>query len=78
MHLTKRVSEWGNVYGVPISKKEAETLGIAAGDEVDLEVRPHAKSLDLSDLPRLPLRSHDVDLDGLIEEETTRDLKAGS
>lgn len=78
MHLTKRVSEWGNVYGVPISKKEAEALGIRPGDEVDLEVRPHAKSLDLSDLPRMPLRSHEVDLDRLIEEETTRDAKAGS
>ena len=78
MHLTKRVSEWGNVYGVPISKKEAETLGIRPGDEVDLTVRAHAKSLDLSDLPKLSLRSHEVDLDRLVDEETTRDAKAGS
>lgn len=78
MHLTKRVSEWGNVYGVPISKKEAEALGVRPGDEVDLEVRAHAKSLDLSDLPKIPLGSHQVNLDQLIEEETTRDTKAGS
>lgn len=77
MHLTKKIREWGNVYALPISKKEAAALGIRPGDKVDVEVKPHAKRLDLRDLPMMPLGSHKVDLDEIVEDEGASEAGSG-
>lgn len=77
MHLVKTVREWGNVYAVPLSRKEAEAMGIHPGDEVDIDVRPHAKGIDLSDLPTLALGSHLTNLDEVAEAAAHDDLRGG-
>lgn len=75
MHLQKTVRAWGNVFAVPLSRKEAEALGIHAGDVVDLEVTRHAVGVDLRNLPGLPLGSDRLDLD---EVASQADIDEGS
>ncbi len=74
MRLVKTVREWGNVYALPLSKREADALGIHPGDKVDIEVEPHVKGIDLSGLPTLPLGSHLLDLDQVAADAALDDL----
>lgn len=73
MQVVKRIRAWGNIYAVPISKKEAKALGLRPGDEVDIDLKRRAGGLDLSDVPTLPLGSQAVDLDEVAERAAAED-----
>jgi hypothetical protein len=68
MHVRRRVTEWGNGYGIRITKAEARKLGIRAGDVVDLEVRGAPQPNDVAKLPAFRLGGA-YDIDAILEEE---------
>lgn len=74
MHLVKTLRKWGNIYALPLSLKEAKAMGLHPGDEVEIDVKRHARAIDLSDLPTLPLGSTNVDLDLVAERAASEDL----
>lgn len=50
--LRRRLSRWGNSYGIRVTKAEVARLGVQAGDEVELELfEPRTES----ELDRLAL-----------------------
>ena len=50
MRLRKPLRKWGNAFGIIISKKEAEQLGIGVGDEVEADFQPR-RYTRVEDLP---------------------------
>jgi antitoxin component of MazEF toxin-antitoxin module len=72
MHLRRRLLKWGNGYGIRITKKEAQQLGVKAGNELDVKVDPRPVGEELEELPSYRFGG-DYDLDAIVEE----DLDAG-
>ena len=68
MHVRRRVTEWGNGYGIRITKTEARKLGIQPGDVVDVEVRGEPQPNDVDRLPVFRLGGA-YDIDAILEEE---------
>lgn len=68
MHVRRRVTEWGNGYGIRITKAEARKLGIRPGDLVDVEVRGEPQPNDVSKLPTFRLGGA-YDIDAILDEE---------
>lgn len=61
MHIEKRLRRWGNSYGVPLSKKEVESLHAAVGDRIVAEVERHPAGTDLHHVTAYRLGGRDVD-----------------
>lgn len=54
--MRAKVLEWGNSYGIRITKADAERLGLEPGDEVLLEVTAKpGDEIDVSGLPSFKL-----------------------
>lgn len=66
--IRRRLTAWGNGYGIRLTKAEAKKLGLKAGDTVDVELRGAAAPNDVSRLPTLHLGGT-YDIDEIIEEE---------
>lgn len=67
--IRRRLTEWGNGYGIRLTKAEARKLGLKAGDTVDVEVKGEPAPNDVASLPKLHLGGR-YDIDKIIEEET--------
>lgn len=67
--IRRRLTEWGNGYGIRLTKAEARKLGLKAGDTVDVEVRGEAAPNDVGSLPALHLGGR-YDIDKILEEES--------
>lgn len=67
--IRRRLTEWGNGYGIRLTKAEAKKLGLRAGDTVDVELHGSPAPNNVSDLPSLQLGGT-YDIDEIIEEET--------
>lgn len=70
IHIRRRLTKWGNGFGLRITVAEARRLGVAAGQEVEADVKGPAQPNDLSTLPTWNLGG-DYDLD----EELDKDLE---
>lgn len=68
IHLRRRLSEWGNGYGIRITKAEARKLGVRAGDTVEADVRGEPPSNDVASLPAYRLGGS-YDIDEILEDE---------
>ena len=66
MRLRKPLRKWGNAFGIIISRKEAETLGLAEGDEVEADLQPR-KHTRVQDLPTMNV-GHLPDLDKILDD----------
>jgi antitoxin component of MazEF toxin-antitoxin module len=70
MHLRKPLRRWGNAFGILISRKEAEALGVTEGEPVEAELQP-ARRTRVQDLPTMnvgPLGDLDAILDEALAE----------
>lgn len=45
MGMTQKIIRIGSSAGVTIPKKQLDELGIAVGDKVDIEIKPHTQKL---------------------------------
>lgn len=64
VRFRRKILRWGNGYGIRLTKAEAERLGATQRTEVDVEVRPTHRGIDISSLTFLDLggdlrRRHD-------------------
>lgn len=66
--IRRRLTEWGNGYGIRLTKAEAKKLGLKAGDTVDVELRGSPAPNDVTRLPALHLGGT-YDIDEIVEEE---------
>ncbi|HUR70158.1 MAG TPA: AbrB/MazE/SpoVT family DNA-binding domain-containing protein [Candidatus Thermoplasmatota archaeon] len=66
--IRRRLTEWGNGYGIRLTKAEAKKLGLRAGDTVDVELRGSPAPNDVARLPALHLGGT-YDIDEIVEEE---------
>lgn len=67
--IRRRLTEWGNGYGIRLTKAEARKLGLRAGDTVDVELHGSPAPNNVSELPALHLGGT-YDIDEIVEEET--------
>lgn len=75
LHVRRRLTKWGNGYGIRITVGEAKQLGIAAGQDVEADIQGPVAANDLSLLPKWNLGGHydlDVELDKDLEEQYGR------
>lgn len=66
--IRRRISRWGNSFGIRVTKKEAARLGVKEGEEVELEL---FEPRNESELDRLALFDFggDYDIDEILGEE---------
>lgn len=50
--IDRKLLRWGTGYGLRLTVKEVEALGLRAGDAVHADLRPAAAAVDFSALPR--------------------------
>jgi hypothetical protein len=67
--LRRRLTTWGNGFGIRLTRAEARKLGLKAGDPVDVDVRGAAVGNDVASLPALHLGGR-YDIDKIVEEES--------
>lgn len=68
IRLRRRLTEWGNGFGIRLTRKEAEALGVRAGDVIDAEVHAEPRPNDVASLPTYRLGGS-YDIDAILEEE---------
>lgn len=66
--IRRRLSEWGNGYGIRITKSEARKLGLRPGDTVDIEVQGEAGPNDVASLPVFHLGGT-YEIDAILEDD---------
>ncbi|MFA5862832.1 MAG: AbrB/MazE/SpoVT family DNA-binding domain-containing protein [Candidatus Thermoplasmatota archaeon] len=66
--VRRRLTEWGNGYGIRITKAEARKLGLRAGDTVDVEVQGEVAPNDVKRLPTFRLGGA-YDIDAILEDD---------
>lgn len=66
MHVRKPLRRWGNAFGILISRKEAEALGVTEGEPVDADLQP-ARRTRVQDLPTM--RAGRIDIDRVLDED---------
>lgn len=77
--VRKKVTRWGNGFGIRLTKQEAERLRVQAGDEVEAEIfgeddRPSEKDLDRLAIFDFGGEYDHVDLDAIAGEDALADL----
>lgn len=81
LYIHKRVTKWGNGYGIRLTKKEVERLQVAEGDEIEGELFGEDDYPTKADLDRLAvfhLGGYDTqDLDDLAGDQGIEDLARG-
>jgi hypothetical protein len=74
MTAHKRVLRWGNSFGIRLTRKDLDRLGIQEDDEVDLSIEPCRPQVDWDKLPTLSLggdasaRHDEIIFEGLDED----------
>ncbi|MGH2669846.1 MAG: hypothetical protein ACRDH5_12165 [bacterium] len=68
IHLKRRLTEWGNGFGIRLTKTEARELGVRAGDVVEAEVRSEPEPNDVASLPAYRLGGS-YSIDEILEDE---------
>lgn len=68
LHVRRRLTKWGNGYGIRITVAEARRLGLQAGQDVEADVHAAPKGNDLSTLPSWDLGGR-YDLDEVVDED---------
>lgn len=71
VHVRRRLTKWGNGYGLRITVAEAKRLGVQAGQEVEADLLGPPAANDLSAFPLFHLGGGIGDLD----EEIDLDLE---
>jgi antitoxin component of MazEF toxin-antitoxin module len=62
--VRRNLVKWGNAYGIRVTRKEAEQLGVREKDPVRVEVRPEPRGIQVERLTPIPMgrrasREHD-------------------
>lgn len=68
MHVRRRLTKWGNGYGIRITVKEAKQLGLQAGQDIDADLQPSPAQNDLSELPVFHLGG-DYEIDDVLADD---------
>lgn len=68
LHVRRRLTKWGNGYGIRITVAEARRLGLQAGQDVEADVHAAPQANDLSTLPTWDLGGRD-DLDDAVDDD---------
>ncbi len=68
VRVRRRLTKWGNGFGIRITVAEATRLGLQAGQDVDLEVHAATARNDLSTLPTWNLGG-DYDIDEVLDDD---------
>lgn len=55
LRIRRRLVKWGNAYGIRLTRKEVDQLGLHEKDPVDVEVRPESEGIQVDRLTRLRL-----------------------
>lgn len=77
--IRKRLTRWGNGYGIRLTKAETERLNVQAGDELEAEIFGDEDRPSRADLDRLAIFDFGgaldgIDLDELAGEDAFGDL----
>lgn len=68
IHIRRRLTEWGNGYGIRLTKGEARDLGVDAGDTIEADIRTEPEANDVQGLPAYRLGGT-YDIDEVLEDE---------